>query len=222
MSSQLTEPPAKQRSCSRSCTDKLPADGDTLAAAVLELPYTEKLVHHHAGQLSRSRGFNQTDDEDIAQELRLVIYQACLKYDRSQGAIESFIATVVRNRVRELARQRMALCRTPESEAGSLNQRIDTEDGPKEWAEMFDVEEHGRRRGGQRCSETQQVELRHDIDAVLSSLSDETREVARLLRHHSPPEIQEILGTTRAKVRTHIALIREHFQEHDLDGRIND
>ena len=63
---------------------------------------------------------------------------------------------------------------------------------------------------------TEQVALSHDMETVLEKLSDETREVARLLMHHSPAEIEQQLGMRRGKVRSHISLIREHFESCDL------
>lgn len=215
MSSQTIDRPLK-KATRKSATDELPQAPEDLAHAAIALPFTKTLIASQAAKLTRFRGFSSTDDEDIAQELTIGVYQACLKYDRSQGAIESFITTVAKNRISELARHREAKCRTPEAEAGSLNQNIDTADGPTEWVGMFDVEKHGRPRGGQRLGDIEQVALSQDIETVLDSLSDETREVARLLMHHNPAEIEKILGTTRAKVRTHIALIREHFESHDL------
>jgi len=219
MSSQgtLTKPKRSRQSA----TDTLSADPTELARQVLELPFTDSLIRRKASQLTRHRGFSDTDDEDITQELRISVYLACLKYRRSEGAIESFITTVVRNRVAELARNRAAKRRSPECEAGSLNQIIDTGDGPVQWVDMFDVEKHGRPRAGQRRGDSEQVELLHDIEAVLEKLSNETREVARLLMHYSSAEIEQQLGMRRGKIRSHISLIREHFEScglHDYLG----
>ena len=199
-----------------SATETLPTDPVTLATAALELPFTKKLIARQAKYLSRRRGFSKTDDKDIAQEMNLAVYQACLKYQRSQGAIESFITTVISNRISMLLRKRKALCRSPESEAGSLNQFINTGDGPVQWVDMFGIEKHGRPRGGQRRGDAEQVALSQDIETVLNELSDETREVARLLMHHIPAEIEHPLGMTRGVVRSHISLIREHFEAHGL------
>ena len=214
MSSQETL--SKPKSARQSATETLPADPVELARQVLKLPFTESLIRRKAKRLTRHGGFSETDDEDIAQELRIAVHLACLKYRRSQGAIESFIATVVRNRIAELARNRRAKRRSPESEAGSLNQIIDTGDGPVQWVDMFDVEKHGRPRGGQRRGDTEQVALSRDIETLLEKLSDETREVARLLMHNSPADIEQQLGMRRGKVRSHISLIREHFESCDL------
>lgn len=213
----IAEPEPKCRRRKReSATETLPAELRELAIVVLELPFTENLIVSKAKRLTRHPGFSETDDEDIAQALRLAVYQGCLRYSRRKGAIESFVTTIVKNQIFELVRHREAKKRSPKNEAGSLNRMIESSDGLVQWIDMFDINGQARPSGGQRRGDSDQVALSHDIETVLGMLNAETREVARLLMHHSPAEIEKQLGMTRGKIRGHISLIREHFEEHDL------
>ena len=192
-------------------------DPDELFDAVRQNPDVVRRVTAKARKLSRRRGFSKSDTDDIEQEMWIAIAGACRSYCRERGLIESFAGSVIQNVLAALIRHRTADLRTYATEAGSLNDVIDDGEGPVEWIHLFDADDRSNHLGGRRRPQQSQSDLSHDLPVVIAKLPVETRAVAELLMHHPPGAIAEKLGMTRGKVRGHISLIQEHFEEHGLD-----
>lgn len=107
-------------------------------------------------RFARARGLNDADAEDVTQHCLSAIasHMGQFDYDPSKGRFKSWLATLVNNRVRSLARRRAE--RQGETRDFQGEQRI--EDSPAETFERIWLEEH----------------LRHCLDELRNEVQDKT------------------------------------------------
>ena len=79
--------------------------------AALTTPYVTSLIRSKAGRLSRSSGFQRSEQGDLEQELTSHILKQAGHYDPARGSVNTFIDRVVTSAVAMVIRDRRRLKR---------------------------------------------------------------------------------------------------------------
>jgi len=173
--------------------------------------YVQRLIRDKACQLRRRPEFMDVDSADIRQELVVHILQGADQYDPARGAAITFCTRVVAKSVAMMCRDRKRIKRGAEVSVWSLEAVIgEGEEG--EDTTLGDVvyeTDLTRRSGNLQPDAFDSQLLALDVATALAHLSEETREIARLMSDEVCEfEIAARLGVGRRHVRNAIATIR--------------
>jgi len=155
-------------------------------------PTTEKRVRSKARRLQRVFGLSPDERDDLAQDLRLVLWRKLEKFDPDRGCIDAFACGVMRNWYRETARRlrgpgrAKTKCLDPEVLRSIVPPTLD------------DVEHTDRRL---------------DLNAILSVLPEPLRRAARLRAEHKTGEIARQLNVHRGTVHRWLEQARDCVAE---------
>jgi RNA polymerase sigma-70 factor (ECF subfamily) len=181
--------------------------------------YTMTLIHHKARQLVGKAGYTQNDVEDIEQDLIQDLLERMPKFDPARATLNTFADRVIGSRVCNLLRHRQTEMRDCRREAFSLNEEIETEDGPMERHETVSQDEIDLRTDRYTRPAAERDHFKMDLKAVIAGLPPELREVADMLRSSSVAEVARALNIPRRTLRDkHLAQLREVFAA----SRMND
>ena len=189
-----------------------PDRGAILTASVLSL------IQLKAKQLSRKRGFNRSDHDDLAQELTLRLLEKEHLYDPTRGAsLDTFASHVLNSEVCMILRDRRRLKRAAGITAQSLDGTAVTNDRdgrqPVSLAAM--VSDSDRQRVTLTSS---RPDDNTDHEAVLKALSSlpadsELADIARRLQSGTVTSVAKDLSTTRRQIRNTIEQLRPYFEK---------
>lgn len=180
--------------------------------------YTMTLVHCKARQLVGKAGYTPDDLKDIEQDLIRDLLERLPKFDPAKATLNTFAARVVERRLCNLLRHRHAEMRDHRREAFSMNEEIETDEGPMERHETIGQDEIERLTGRGHQPAVERVQLQLDLEAVLIGLSPELRPVADMLRTQSVAEVARELGISRRTFREkHLAQLRAVFAASRMD-----
>ena len=112
--------------------------------------YTMTLVHCKARQLVGKAGYTQDDIKDIEQDLIRDLLERLPKFDPAKATLNTFAVRVVEGKISKLLRDRQAEMRDHRREAFSMNEEIETEEGPMERHETIGQDEIDLRTGAIR------------------------------------------------------------------------
>lgn len=173
------------------------------------LEAAEALVRIKARKLSRRRGFNRADADDIAQELLMHMTQQAAKFDPTITTWEQFLSFIFDKRGISLVRHTFAERRSPAREGCSLNEPVTDCDGRE-------VEKH--QTTPEVASDTGHLrDLERDMASVLSVLPDDLRAVALGLAARTPHGVAAELGISRRAMVKAVEQLREIFHDAGLD-----
>lgn len=164
------------------------------------------IVLAKARKLSRKRGFNRSDEEDIRQDLWTHLIRQSPKFQPTITTWEKFVSYILDKYCISLLRHRRAEKRSPDREACSLNDPVLDGDGRV-------VDRH------QTTPEASNVpqrlrELQRDVADVLARLSDLDRVIALGLVTGTINSVASELGIPRSAVERHIAELLRDVCEH--------
>lgn len=163
-----------------------------------ELAAYEGLIHCTA---ERYVGFLDHDLDDIKQVLRVKVWQALTAYDgsRSPQAIERFVFSCMRNRVKDLLKEQD---RRNDRRQGT---QLYLEDSPGHATqEAFEL------RYLAQDDELAYAEVEDEPVPLPSTLTELERSVVRLLvLDYAQTEVARELGVSRQRVRTALAAVQE-------------
>jgi len=180
--------------------------------------YTMTLIRHKARQLVGKAGYTKDDVEDIEQDLIRDLLERLPKFDPARATLNTFADRVIGSRVCNLLRHRQTEMRDCRREAFSLNDEIETEDGPMQLHETVSQDEVDLRTDRYTRPAAERDHLNFDLKAVIVSLPPELQEVAEMLRSHSVAEVVRALGIPRRTFREkHLAQLREVFAASRMD-----
>lgn len=175
--------------------------------------FAEGFIRRKARQLVGTAGFNDSDEEELAQELRLKLLERLPKFDPSQAHLFVFIVTVVERAAASLVKHARAEKRD-RRRATSLNTPLSR--GTRDEHELGDSvsqsELDARRRSWPR-TDLEKVQLALDVEDVLRSLPGPLRELCHLLMWLTPTEIAAETGIPRTTVLHRMRRIRQRFED---------
>jgi len=160
-------------------------------------------------------GFKDTDRHSLQQELTVRLMQSLSRFDPRKAHRKTFSTTVVERSVAKILRFQRAKkrdCRRLQS----LNAPVRINGGSVELGDTIGTAEYDARRGRATPCPNRQVELEHDLKAVIASLPAELRELAELLKDQSLVQIARKMNVSKRRLRTLINELREVFEENNL------
>jgi len=158
-----------------------------------------------ARRLSRRRGFNRSDREDIEQELRLHLIQQAAKFDPTITTWEKFVSFILDKRGISLLRQQTAEKRSPLREECSLNDSVRDADGRI-------VDRHQTTPEASRDFRVL-MDLHADLEVLRQRISDEAWLVARGLGEGNLASIAREQGWSRATADRHMRELRQACED---------
>lgn len=175
--------------------------------------YEMDMIRIKANQLSRTSGFTAHDVEDIQQELALELIRRLPMFNPAKARRTTFASMVVRNRIRNLVRDRNAEMRDPRLNGPSLNEITHTKEGEEiELIEMVSQDEADIVNGNRTTRPDEGVALRVDVGNVLARLPRHLRQAADLLSRMSVTDAADALGMPRTSFRKQrVRHLREAF-----------
>ena len=187
--------------------------------AALSSDYVKTLIRLKARQLRRRSEFCRTPVKDIEQELVLHVLQQAHLYDAARGAVNTFVATVVKSAAAMMCRDRRRLKRAAGLNLRSLEGSTLLDEGEeKTLADVIIDDDLRRRHAGYMASDEDRACASADTSVALSGLSSSLRAVARLLMEGAKEaSVATRLGISRRQARKAIEKIREHFLRAGLE-----
>ena len=177
-----------------------------------------RLVRKKARELLRTPGFHRSDLEDLEQEFLLELWERLEAYDPEQADLVTFLGCTLNRKACKLIRDRKAPVRDFQREECSLDELIPMgEEGLAPRSEIFAEEARYAHTQTDRISDLEHIELTMDLETVLSSLSDDLKELCKLLATSTVKDIAELQGRTRRQVSQDVARLREIFAAAGLD-----
>ncbi len=138
----------------------------------------------------------RADREDVEQELLLEVVVRWTRFDPLKATAEAFVERVVRDKLRNILRDRKRAKR----------------DWRREQA--LDPKAHDR---PDRANGLRQVELRVDVQAVVADLPPTLREACDQLQRESLSAVARGIGSPRSTLDSALGKAREAFRRGDLD-----
>lgn len=190
--------------------------GDELVGRAVLGAYARKLIRFKAGQLARKSGFQQSEQEDLEQELTLHLLRQAHHFDPQRASLSTFIDRVVNSRVVSLLRDRHRQKRAPGYTAQSLDTPPADSVSPSDLAGSLTEADHCRRIGQSATSEERGRERTIDVSEALTRLSPELRDLCRRLMAGSVASVARDLGVSRRQIQKAVGQIRTHFESMGL------
>jgi len=195
--------------------DRRPKDAHSKQQQITQ--YAKDHVHHTALSLVGKAGIRKSDVEDIESDLLVEILERLPQFDPEKACYNTFVASVVRAKVKNILRDRQRERRDRSREEYSLNDTVHDGRGSRtEHAEQLSWEEDDHRIGGGR-SEDEQREMTLDVETVLAGLSDDERALCELIKTESISEAARQLGIPQTTAASKVKRLRRVFREAGLE-----
>jgi RNA polymerase sigma-70 factor (ECF subfamily) len=184
--------------------------GATPARDAVLTAYVQSLIQFKARQICKKPGFSRSDQEDLAQELILRLLEKVPQYDPGRCAsLDTFANRVVESSVKMILRDRRRLKRSAEFTALSLDMPLGSMPLPLGSA-LGEDDEHRRGASKLRPEEIEDAEaFAHALRQMPANLA----EVARRLMQSNVASVARDLGTSRSRIYSDIAKIRDYFKQ---------
>lgn len=179
-------------------------------------PFTRRLARKKSRQLVGKYGFNETDQEDIEQDIYAHILQRWASYDPAEGHHHKFVTAIVERYVANLLRDRCAAKRY-EGENTSLQTPLPDTSQAVSIGDAVSDSALDARHCRQRRSDKAVAQLRLDIQTLLADLPSQWKQVLELRKTLTVTEISERLEIPRTTINSWIQQVRERFIEAGLD-----
>lgn len=183
------------------------------------LTYARKQSHFKAKQLIGNYGFTRDDLEDIRQDLLAELFRRLERFDPAKAGVRTFITRLLNNAVADLIERRRAQCRDYRRSTCRLDDWTEAGDEDGGWTTYAaqtteaDVKAHLRT---EFRSESEALQLRMDVEAVIDRLPRDLRELSRHLQTKSVSQIAREKGVSRQSVYGSIRQLRRIFSEAGL------
>ena len=173
------------------------------------------IIRRKVGQLIGRAGFNRNDRHSLVQDLTTRLIHSFQHFDSKKAHRKTFATTVVEREVAKILRFQQAEKRDYRR-IRSLNVIVSSSDGFAELGATIGTDEYDARRGVATPDRNRQVELEHDVGAVLDSLPAELRELAEQLKSKSLSQIAREMDVPRYRLRCQLQFLREKFEAENL------
>jgi RNA polymerase sigma-70 factor (ECF subfamily) len=175
-----------------------------------------KLIRERVKRLIGRHGFTASDRDDLEQDMTLHLLECLRRQQQLIDAPEGFFRKVIARHAVTLIRRRKAEKRD-HRRLNSLHEKVLDEDGEYVERARTIPEDHTQSRlQTAPRSRLEDVELVHDVAAVLAKLPPDLRDLCERLKDHSVAEVARQLGVPRRTLRDTIGRLRRHFEEAGL------
>ena len=171
-----------------------------------------RFVEGKASQLVRQGVVNESDRQDVEQDLAVEVIRRAERYDPARGPRNAYDKHIIKNAVATLIERKWAAKRDPRREAGSLDRPVQGPDGEgTSRSELFPADGDHR-----RPSSSQGPDLAHDVNAAQKGLDLDLCSLAEKLKTKSVSEVARETGRPRGTIYEDIKKIRKHFEREGL------
>jgi len=167
--------------------------------------YAVKIIKRKAKQLAGHSGFNESDRQDIEQELALHVWRRLPMEDPSRASRHTFVARVIENYAKNLIASRKAASRDYRSNAFSLDEEVEQENGTRvPRGDLVDQEDYIVKTGRAH----RDPDLAVDLQEVLDRLPAEHRDICLKLAAATVAEVAAAMGKPRTSLYEDIKKLR--------------
>lgn len=175
--------------------------------------FAAKLIRRKSKELVGKAGFTRSDRDDIEQDLRIALFERFEQFDPEVAHWNVFATTIIERQVATMLRQRSAEKREYCRGVTSLSTPVEDADGAlTELARQIGEEHLARLTGLAVRSHEDAVDLRHDLEVILSKLPDDLREICERLKSESIADIVRDRNVPRTNVYRLLEWLREFFE----------
>ena len=163
-----------------------------------------RMIRRKARRLANWTGFTQSDRDDIEQDLFLAWLRSLRLFDPSKAHLNAFTTVVIERHLIGILRDRQLPKRDWRRKT-----RLDAGDGEEDHSITSDA--HQRRTGRWQRSDAERAELALDVNAAITRLPADLREIAELLKRKSISEIAREDHISRTTIYRKLKLLRRYF-----------
>ena len=183
--------------------------------------FTKWFVKHKAAQLVGRKGFNESDVEDIEQDLHSDLLARLPKCESRGECDETVVARLVDHRIASIIASREAVSRDYRRAAFSLNEDVSDGEGRMvERVEAVAEEDYCRLTGRHYRSHEWLCDLANDVRLALIGVSKDLKELCRDLMSMNVSDICRMRGVSRGSVYEKIGQLREIFRRFGLESYV--
>ena len=186
---------------------------------------TNNQIRWTASRMIGKCGITRDELEDIEQELRIAVWKNLPRHDPSRAKLNTFVAGILKNRARQLLRERSACCRdwrnieSPYQDDPCMPSG-DDDDGTDPFDRKSEEEIHARWHGAERDRE-EAVLLRLDTRKWIGLLLLEEKRLAYRLMVLNLTEIARETGVPRSTLHDQIMKLRRSAMNAGLDDYLD-
>lgn len=178
--------------------------------------YIRELIQFKARQVTRVRGFRESDHEDVVQELSTYLWSRIHLFDPTRASLSTFADRVIASAVAMMIRDRQRKKRRPRCSVSSLEQCHRSAEGEVlSLREMIGRADLNRRTGG-RTESTEATALMAAVREAIQRLPPELQKACHVLIAANPTFAARKLGMSRRQMQKVIHEIRKHFEQAGL------
>lgn len=179
--------------------------------------FTAKFIRSKVRQLIGRAGFKEADRQDLTGDFVLDLLQRQRSFDPNTATWQAFVIVVCENRFVTILEHHRAEMRSHKREAGSLNRPIKDGEGQETpLGATLDDSQRAKHTGQVRRSGEEAWEMAHDIEAVLSTLTPQLRQLAEALMSDSKSAAGRELGVSQGKLYELLGRMRARFEKAGL------
>lgn len=175
------------------------------------------IIRKKARSLRGKYGFNESDVEDIEQEIVIDLWKRRNRFNPGRSHENYFIVMVARHAIARIIERAKADMRRVHTRTRSLDQPVDdrSDESPL-LHETLTEEDHLPRLRDRSRSPEDERDLVLDLEAGISTLPGELRHIARLLKFYSMSEISRKTGIPRTTLNDKRMQIRKALEGRGL------
>ncbi|MHB1002024.1 MAG: sigma factor [Armatimonadota bacterium] len=183
--------------------------------------YAMRLIEFKVKSLIGEFGFLEDDKEDLQQELLVHLLERLPRYDPARAAMRTFIDRLLDNKIRSMIKRRQNKKHDYSIESVSLSQIIGSGDSDLLLLEeIIDYEDCMLLNGWITSTKTEQIDLKFEVESILSLLPDDLRSLCDHLKTKSITEIIKETGEDRNRINHKIRKIRKLLKMTELKNYI--
>ena len=180
-----------------------------------EEPFAQTVIRRAIKRLLRCPEFAPHEAEDLHQELQSQLERAMRSHDSTIGHQNPFITMVVNRAATNLRTYRTHKIRD-DREVTSLNVMVESGGERRELIQCISEDDNRNRIETAKLTETELVDLQHDMEVVIAKLPEHWQQLLRLRKDHSLRECSQIMDVPLSTLKYWMTKIATVFREESL------
>lgn len=174
-------------------------------------PYFRRLVVCQARKLLGKAGLNESDIDDLVQDIWLDLVQRMPGFDPRRSQHQTFCSRLVDHKASNVLRDRRAK-RRDSRRCRSLNIPL-TDGEDRDHADLLASDVHSGRTGCVCRSDEEHADLATDIANIMAKMPAELRDLCQRLQNQPLTAIAQEVGIPRTTLQESIKKIRRYFDD---------
>lgn len=179
-------------------------------------PFAQTVIRRTVARLLLYPEFAPYEADDLRQELQSQLDHAMRTHDAEVGHRNPFITMVIARAAVNLRAYRQKQ-RRDGHEVSSLNVVIETSGERRELIQCISEDDDRQRLETVKLSDTELVDLRHDMAVVIAKLPESWQQLLKLRMDHSLRECSQIMDVPLSTLEYWLTKIAEVFRDEGLN-----